>query len=640
MAPRRAAPGLAAPGLAALCSSLGEVLAAGRPGAGPAGVQGDQAAPPRRVIIIGAGTVGAVLATELAGRTASGVAQVVVLERGPAAFADHVQNLRVPGLQVPRPAQPGGPVTGPDGIWRQPWRSALPFPGLACGVGGRSLYWGAFSPVPTASELAAGPDGTGWPPEVAAALRGDYLQRAARLLGADRLFPHFLGPLAAEITSRVQAAIARGSLPGAIPLAELPSHPAVTAAAGNGHRQPRTGHARGGPPGRPGPGGWDEQALRLVLPMALELAGPAAHPVSYRFSSVPGLTWALRRARDAAGRRPARLALVPGCQVLGLTTSGGAIRAVRTTQGELPVAATDVVVLAAGTIENARLALLPHDPRGAGALVAGPRPGARLASHLRSNLVLRLRRRALGLASQQPLGAAAVLARCRVPGPAGAGPHFHHQLTAFGLGDELTPAATVALLRMSPRPDAEALTGVRTQTADHAVICVTSVAQMSPAPASQVTLGPERDRRGTPRAQVTLEVSGPDEATWDAMDSSADDLALILAGGHGYEVLGPDGFTAVAPGQPPRSVAGLTGRREPLGSSHHELGSLWLSAEPGSSVTDPEGRLWPLANGYAAGPALFPSLGSANPVLPAVALTLRLADHLAGLRAGQAAPRP
>jgi choline dehydrogenase-like flavoprotein len=56
-----------------------------------------------------------------------------------------------------------------------------------------------------------------------------------------------------------------------------------------------------------------------------------------------------------------------------------------------------------------------------------------------------------------------------------------------------------------------------------------------------------------------------------------------------------------------------------LGSTHHEAGTLWMGAA-GSSVTDKDGRFHHVGNAYAAGPAVFPRLGSANPSLTAMAL--------------------
>jgi choline dehydrogenase-like flavoprotein len=60
-------------------------------------------------------------------------------------------------------------------------------------------------------------------------------------------------------------------------------------------------------------------------------------------------------------------------------------------------------------------------------------------------------------------------------------------------------------------------------------------------------------------------------------------------------------------------------RNNDLGSTYHEAGTLWTGA-PGDSIMDKDGRFHHIANAYVAGPALFPTVGSANPTLTALAL--------------------
>jgi 3-keto-disaccharide hydrolase/GMC oxidoreductase len=68
-------------------------------------------------------------------------------------------------------------------------------------------------------------------------------------------------------------------------------------------------------------------------------------------------------------------------------------------------------------------------------------------------------------------------------------------------------------------------------------------------------------------------------------------------------------------------------KRNSLGTTHHEAGTLWMG-DPGSSVTDITGRFHNVVNANAAGPALFPTLGSANPTLTALALAHRTAQAI------------
>jgi hypothetical protein len=69
-------------------------------------------------------------------------------------------------------------------------------------------------------------------------------------------------------------------------------------------------------------------------------------------------------------------------------------------------------------------------------------------------------------------------------------------------------------------------------------------------------------------------------------------------------------------------------RRDGLGTTHHEAGTLWMGDAATTSVTDSDGLIKGVANAYVAGPALFPTLGSPNPMLTGIALARRLGDTL------------
>jgi hypothetical protein len=78
--------------------------------------------------------------------------RVLVLEAGPLALPEHVQNLP-PDLNPPGKG-------GPGSVRGQPWLSDSPmsfnqnFPGLAFCIGGRSVFWGGWSPYLIDSELS------------------------------------------------------------------------------------------------------------------------------------------------------------------------------------------------------------------------------------------------------------------------------------------------------------------------------------------------------------------------------------------------------------------------------------------------------------------------------------------------------
>ncbi len=75
------------------------------------------------------------------------------------------------------------------------------------------------------------------------------------------------------------------------------------------------------------------------------------------------------------------------------------------------------------------------------------------------------------------------------------------------------------------------------------------------------------------------------------------------------------------------------------------VGGARMGQDPRSSVTDPDGRVHDMANLFVTGTAVFATSGLDSPLLTAVALSLRLADHLKQQARAQAAtlcdlPRP
>jgi choline dehydrogenase-like flavoprotein len=68
---------------------------------------------------------------------------------------------------------------------------------------------------------------------------------------------------------------------------------------------------------------------------------------------------------------------------------------------------------------------------------------------------------------------------------------------------------------------------------------------------------------------------------------------------------------------------------ETLYDVYHPTGTIRMGRTPADSVVDRDLRLWAMENCYVSTTAVFPSAGSANPGFTHLALTARLADHLA-----------
>ena len=152
-------------------------------------------------------------------------------------------------------------------------------------------------------------------------------------------------------------------------------------------------------------------------------------------------------------------------------------------------------------------------------------------------------------------------------------------------------------------------------------------------PGSKVTLSGELDEHNMPRAFVDITASSRDQDVWNAMDEAADDVALVFANGQPYEIFEPPQAPVkvihkVAANVVPSSVLPFAKRRDRLGTTHHEAGTLRMGTNANASVTNGDCRFHHVANTYVVGPALFPTIGSPNPMLTGTALAQRLGDHL------------
>jgi choline dehydrogenase-like flavoprotein len=143
---------------------------------------------------------------------------------------------------------------------------------------------------------------------------------------------------------------------------------------------------------------------------------------------------------------------------------------------------------------------------------------------------------------------------------------------------------------------------------------------------SWVDLSPfEQDEYGVPRAYVHLVASAADLQTWHAMDEAALALARAVAGA-------PDRIQYFYDGdwqaQPFPLARPFPEWHRGLGTTYHESGTLWMGTDPETSVTDPLGRFHHVSNAYCCDQAIFPTVGSVNPVLTGLTLAHRLAQQM------------
>ncbi len=341
-----------------VCNTWDEAMASADRGVRPD-------ARPFDYIVVGGGAFGAVVAHSLFVKHPT--KRVLVLEAGPLVVPEHVQNLPLLGLG------PAGPTriadlrrAGRDGkpraeVWGLAWHSPVAFPGLAYCVGGRSLYFGGWSPRLLAEETAA------WPAATVADLESRYFDEAAEQIGTDTTNDFIHGALHRALRQRLFDGLGAGQVASAVPLAEIPLHLQGIPAA-------------------------QREINKLEAPLAVQSRTRSGAFPFNKFSALPLLMKATRLAFQESGGDDVhkRLMVVAGCHVTRLVAEGGRVTRVATQRGEVPVPDGGAVIVAAATIESARLARLSF-----GDLPNAALAGSNLLAHLRSNVTLRIPRTAI-----------------------------------------------------------------------------------------------------------------------------------------------------------------------------------------------------------------------------------------------------
>ena len=127
------------------------------------------------------------------------------------------------------------------------------------------------------------------------------------------------------------------------------------------------------------------------------------------------------------------------------------------------------------------------------------------------------------------------------------------------------------------------------------------------------TLGNEIDPLGMPRLVVKWRFR---ELEIDAIAKAYRILASSVAkAGIGKVMLGAD-------------LAGSI-RRALVPQGGHHIGTVRMSSDPSQGVVNTECEVWGTRGLYAAGTGVLTTSGFANPTLSALALSLRLVEHLA-----------
>jgi hypothetical protein len=570
-----------------ICNGLDEALASTNNAARPDAREFD-------IIILGGGTFGSTVAQELFTNDLTHNHRILVLEGGSFVIPEHVQNMPTLGLfndgAVLENGQPktitnlrdiGQDTVARKEVWGLAWHSPIGFPGLAYCLGGRSLYWGGWSPRLLDAEMP----GSHWPATVVSDLKNQYFDEAAEQIGVDVSNDFIHGPLHDAVRQQLLDGIKSGDVSHVVPLSELPLTLKVPS----------------------GTSTTQQELLKLEAPLGVQSTPP--RPGYFPFNKFSAIQLLMKAARAASIESnlddfKKRLMVVPNCHVIRLFTQGTRVSQILTNQGPVTVPLEGKVIIALGTIESNRLALLSFQGIPNYGLI-----GKDFMAHLRSNFDIRVPREALQHLSPnvKELQTSALLVKGRFSRNDGSVGHFHQQITASGLGFRDANSEAELFRKV---PDIDEFDVFKNADDGTIVITIRGIGEMVPDnPLSSVQLHGEPDEYGVQRAAVSIAADARDIELWNAMDENAQNIANVLADGQPFEVVGAF-------------------RRDGLGSTHHECGGLQTGDDSGSSVTNTNGRFWHVDNAYVAGPALFPTIGSPNPMLTGVALTRRLADHL------------
>src|SRR5436190_270348 len=458
------------------------------------------------------------------------------------------------------------PYMGGAPDMRAPWvnHPALNYAGLLFAIGGRSLTWGGWSPELLDVELVD------WPAAARAELRARYFAESSRQIGVKETNDFIYGPL--------------------------------------------------------------HTALRKQLDDGLNAAG--AGPVA------------------DAGKR---FMIVPDCHVQELITETQPDNWVRVTGvrvwqngGSVDVmlapprnGGQSAVVLALGTVETTRVARMTFQQSLAGR--AADRMGRNLIAHLRSNLTIRVPRAAIAANLPPTVIPSLQVSALLVKGKAANGRTYHFQITASGL-NKLGVDSEAELFKKIPT--LEDIEGMLRATDDTVVLTIRGIGEMTPPnPDNVIDLSTFDTDFGRPKAVVSLgnakatpqqfpgsPETNADRATWDEMDAVSDKIALIFAGNEAFDVLASANRVIKVPtgtrAERLAALAAFKDRRDDLGTTHHDAGTMRMGNNIADAVTNDFGRVHDTTNCYVAGPSLFPTSGSPNPMLSSVALARRTADLL------------
>ncbi|KAG1768775.1 hypothetical protein EV702DRAFT_716216 [Suillus placidus] len=507
--------------------------------------------------------------------------KILCLERGDFWLPDHFQNLPLPFKYTL-----GGPSeTFPFTLSKQTFESDIKFVHGSCPFfGGRSTFWSAWSPSPTAMLMR------NWPNSLVATTQNPrFFKLASKLLRVTKatdIGPPY-GKLQCQIDQRLQPAVAAGKILSAQEVYPAPMAVASIAKTTTIHFTKFS---------TPGPllSLYKEQQSHVQAGTGAPLLFATETTVQYLgvdvgFPSVPSIS------------------------------DEESVKFLRTSRGDLPIANSTKVILCAGAFPNATLLLNSFRDN---KFIAGS-AGKTVTGHFLTHVVARVKRSAFCDLNQESIEIGAEYL---------AGQHptshlqYHVQITAVASPDPKQDAEDAA--RFCPDFAGTASQEQLHGSEDYVVFVCATLGELSENNSNSFFRLSNQPLSGDPTSNCDLQVmlDEKDYELWDQMDEATVEAIRAMAGieKHGIEWWHqpkpwdkPGAWKREIPGKETIRMEGIV----------HEASVLPLG-DGDECCVDRNYRVKGVSNVYVTGGAIFPTSGSWNPTLTMCGFAQDLARKL------------
>jgi hypothetical protein len=299
------------------------------------------------------------------------------------------------------------------------------------------------------------------------------------------------------------------------------------------------------------------------------------------------------------------------------------------------------VILAATAVESTRL-VLNSFPRSRFLKENQELIGRNLMAHLFTKMQVRIKRSALGFDKDQIIEPALF----HIQGYSeNFKKSYHFQLFCAVVDSDPTSSKSADLKTLYKMfyDFQEAVDILQSQDKDWVTLLVLSCSELQGKPdvplykegSNWMDLSPDKPEKFGEveyrKPYLKWESSPKDEEFWDEVYSTLFDFLSSLIPDHQIQYFIPKDKTDNPEGywtnDKPAKFDSYQ-RTQAFWNSRHEAGTMWMGENADTSVTDLDGKLHRVQNVYCADQAIFPTVGSANPVLTGLTLDRKIAQAI------------